>query len=223
MRSRRTTSLHEDKPKVAQLTDQRKIRYSQCTDYSSSMPGCNKPELVRCRICGSDKITKRGEVEFYLGYAWPIYDCDDCGCRFTLHDTSIYDLLYSEQSSCYSRYAVQAQTCKMLFDRGDLAGLRAALSEGFQVPLHHRRRSTVSRLAPVSWKLAAPAATSRHISFLLGGELPEWIYRRRRSRRQRRISATISCKQVILQLKHGRRTTSSFTSAPSDVWPIRSE
>lgn len=86
--------------------------------------------LLRCRICGSDNITKRGKVEFYIGYAWPIYDCDDCRCRFTLHDNTTYDLLYSEKSSCYSRYTGQAETCKRLFDRGDLAGLRAALSEG---------------------------------------------------------------------------------------------
>jgi SAM-dependent methyltransferase len=85
---------------------------------------------ARCRICGSDKITKRGEVEFYFGYARPVYDCNDCGCRFTRHDTSTYDLLYSEEGSCYSRYAEQAKTCKTLFDRGDLGGLRAALSVG---------------------------------------------------------------------------------------------
>lgn len=83
-----------------------------------------------CRICGSNRIRNRGDAEFYFGYAWPIYDCDDCGCRFTLHDNSAYDLLYSEQSSCYNRYTGQAETCKKLFDRGDLAGLRAALSEG---------------------------------------------------------------------------------------------
>src|SRR5262245_23674497 len=67
-----------------------------------------------CRICDSKKIIKRGEVEFYLDYAWPIYDCDDCGCRFTPHESSTYDLLYSERSSCYSRYTSQAQTCKTL-------------------------------------------------------------------------------------------------------------
>jgi len=86
--------------------------------------------LCQCRICGSLAFTKRGELEFYFGYSWPIYDCEDCGCRFTLHDTSAYDLLYSEQSSCYRRYTDQAETCKRLFDRGDLAGLRAALSVG---------------------------------------------------------------------------------------------
>jgi SAM-dependent methyltransferase len=86
--------------------------------------------LSKCRVCRSSHIFKRGEVEFYIGYALPIYDCDDCGCRFTLHDNSAYDLLYSEQSSCYSRYTGQAESCKKLFDQGDLAGLRAALSQG---------------------------------------------------------------------------------------------
>jgi SAM-dependent methyltransferase len=85
---------------------------------------------LRCRICASSAIIKRGEVEFYFGYAWPIYDCSDCGCRFTLHDSSAYDLLYSEQSSCYSRYTGQAETCKTLFDQGDRVGLRAELCHG---------------------------------------------------------------------------------------------
>jgi SAM-dependent methyltransferase len=86
--------------------------------------------LSRCRVCESPNIFKHGEVEFYFGYAWPIYDCEDCGCRFTRHDDAAYDLLYSEQSSCYSRYTTQAETCKRLFDRRDRAGLRAVLSEG---------------------------------------------------------------------------------------------
>jgi SAM-dependent methyltransferase len=86
--------------------------------------------LKDCRICGSSEITKQGEVEFYFDYEWPIYDCHACGCRFTLHDNSAYDLLYSEESSCYSRYTGQTKTCKRLFDQGDLAGLRAELSRG---------------------------------------------------------------------------------------------
>ena len=85
---------------------------------------------LRCRICGSNSIDSRGTVDFYFDYNWPIYDCEDCGCRFTSHDGSTYDLLYSERSSCYSRYSVQAEVCKILFDRGDRAGLRAELSKG---------------------------------------------------------------------------------------------
>src|SRR5262245_32859040 len=89
-----------------------------------------KNHLPLCRVCGSKRIRSRGCVKFYFDYSWPIYDCDDCGCRFTPHDSSTYDLLYSEQSSCYSRYTGQAERCKALFDRGDRAGLRAELSQG---------------------------------------------------------------------------------------------
>jgi SAM-dependent methyltransferase len=99
-------------------------------EICSGVSSVEKAALSHCRVCSSDKITTCGEVEFYFGYAWPIYDCDDCGCRFTLHDNSAYDLLYSEQSSCYNRYSAQAQACKVLFDRGDLIGLRTTLSDG---------------------------------------------------------------------------------------------
>lgn len=89
-----------------------------------------KTDCSHCRICGSNRIRNLGCVEFYFGYAWSIYDCDDCGCRFTPHDASAYDVLYSEQSSCYSRYSGQAAACKTPFDLGDWGGLRAELSRG---------------------------------------------------------------------------------------------
>jgi SAM-dependent methyltransferase len=86
-------------------------------------------DFSRCRICGSERIVKRGEVEFYFGYAWPIYDCSNCGCRFTPHEESIYDLLNSEPSSRYGVYIDQATSCKVHFDRGNLDELRAELSQ----------------------------------------------------------------------------------------------
>jgi SAM-dependent methyltransferase len=85
-------------------------------------------ECQQCRICGSSDIINRGNVEFYFEYEWPIFDCNQCGCRFTLHDESTYDLLYSEKSSCYNRYLGQADICKRLFELGDSEKLRAALS-----------------------------------------------------------------------------------------------
>ena len=123
--------------------------------------------LISCRICRSSAITKRGEVEFYFGYAWPIYDCSDCGCRFTLHDNSAYDLLYSEQSSCYSRYTSQAETCKRLFDRGDLAGLRSALSQGSK----YRFIIDVLDREPVETRILEIGSSRGHLTsyFILAG------------------------------------------------------
>jgi 2-polyprenyl-3-methyl-5-hydroxy-6-metoxy-1,4-benzoquinol methylase len=68
-------------------------------------------------------------VEFFAGYAMPIVDCHACGCRFSRHDGCVYERLHAEPNSCYSRYIGQAERCKMLFDRADLARLRAELSE----------------------------------------------------------------------------------------------
>lgn len=85
--------------------------------------------LSRCRVCGSAAITDRGSVEFHFGYDWPIYDCNVCGCRFTLHDSSAYELLYAEAGSCYNRYIGLAEATQAAFDRDDLPGLRAALAK----------------------------------------------------------------------------------------------
>jgi SAM-dependent methyltransferase len=88
-----------------------------------------KDIFSQCRICESKMIVKLGEVELYFGYALPIYDCNNCGCRFAPHDSSVYELLYSEQHSRYGHYIDYAQSCKALFDRCDLEGLRAKLSQ----------------------------------------------------------------------------------------------
>ena len=75
-----------------------------------------KDGILQCRICGSEMIVMRGEVELYCGYALPIYDCDDCGCRFAPHDSSVYELLYSEQNSRYGHYIDYARSCKTHFE-----------------------------------------------------------------------------------------------------------
>ena len=88
-----------------------------------------KDRVSQCRICGSEMIVKLGEVELYFGYALPIYDCNNCGCRFAPHDSTVYELLYSEQHSRYGHYTDYAESCKALFDRCDLEGLREKLSQ----------------------------------------------------------------------------------------------
>jgi len=83
---------------------------------------------MNCRICGSGRIGLAGIVEFFSGYAFPVFDCADCDCRFTWHDPSAYESFYAEARSCYRRYLDQAARCKALFDRDDLAALRAELA-----------------------------------------------------------------------------------------------
>jgi SAM-dependent methyltransferase len=84
---------------------------------------------TRCRICQSPEIVKAGEVEFFFGFDWPIWDCGQCGCRFTRHEDDAYDRLHSERGSCYARYRELATNCKKFFDNKDLAGLRRQLSQ----------------------------------------------------------------------------------------------
>jgi len=133
----------------------------------ASQRSAERKICLQCRICGSDRIVDHGHVEFYVGYAWPIYDCNDCGCRFTLHDSSTYDLLYSERSSCYSRYLGLAETCKTLFDRGDLAGLRAELSRG------SKYRFVIDQIdhEPVDSRILEIGSSRGHLTsyFILGG------------------------------------------------------
>ena len=80
---------------------------------------------MNCRICGSDLVTEVGEVEYFSGYAWKVMDCRSCGCRFTRHDNSVYDLLHlSGAISYYAEYRDLADKAKQFFDRRDLAGLQ---------------------------------------------------------------------------------------------------
>jgi SAM-dependent methyltransferase len=123
--------------------------------------------LLRCRICGSKETVRRGKVEFYVGYAWPIYDCEHCGCRFTHHDSSTYDFLYSEQRSRYWLYMDHAKSCKTLFDRGDLAGLRAELSRT------SKYQFIIDRIdrEPASARILEIGCSRGHLTsfFILGG------------------------------------------------------
>jgi len=84
---------------------------------------------MNCRICQSDQVQQVGTVEFYAGFNWPIWDCENCGCRFTQHEEAVYDRLHSEENSSYVRYRELATRCKEKFDQKDLEGLKDILSE----------------------------------------------------------------------------------------------
>lgn len=86
-------------------------------------------DLTQCRVCGSRNIAKAGSVEYYSGFAWPIYDCRECLCRFTKHDEYIYNTLHSEAGSCYNVYRGLLERCKKAFKDGDLGGLKRDLCQ----------------------------------------------------------------------------------------------
>jgi SAM-dependent methyltransferase len=82
---------------------------------------------MTCRICGSGSAEEIGEVEYYFGFAWPIYGCARCGCRFTRHDNSIHEWLHRQTGSSYVLYRELLEGCKRFFDVGDIDGLRNRL------------------------------------------------------------------------------------------------
>src|SRR5256885_3385295 len=83
----------------------------------------------KCRVCGSHDVFKAGIVEYYSGFAWPVYDCHECLCRFTKHDESIYDALHNEDGSCYNVYRGLLEGCTKAFREHNLEALKRKLSQ----------------------------------------------------------------------------------------------
>jgi SAM-dependent methyltransferase len=99
---------------------------AQIICLGATQPTTNK---MTCRICGSGNAQEIGEVEYYFRFAWPIYDCARCGCRFTKHDESIYDWLHEQPESIYALYRKLADRARQLFEKRNLQGLRNELSQ----------------------------------------------------------------------------------------------
>jgi SAM-dependent methyltransferase len=82
-----------------------------------------------CRVCGSKQVQIAGVVEYFVGYAWTIFDCRACGCRYTRHESSVYNTLHQSGAlTYYDEYRELASRAKVHFDCGDAVGLRAFLS-----------------------------------------------------------------------------------------------
>ena len=89
-----------------------------------------RPVETVCRVCGSAAARTAGVVEYFIGYAWPVFDCDACGCRFSPHDNAVYDRLHESGAiSYYGHYREMTAAAKQFLDRGDLDGLRRYLSQ----------------------------------------------------------------------------------------------
>jgi 2-polyprenyl-3-methyl-5-hydroxy-6-metoxy-1,4-benzoquinol methylase len=85
---------------------------------------------TKCRVCSTSAPRLLGEVEYFSGFAWQIRECSTCGCRFTQHETSIYDKLHASGAiSYYSDYKDLAAECAVLFNNKDASGLRELLCQ----------------------------------------------------------------------------------------------
>lgn len=84
---------------------------------------------MKCRVCASPVVTKVGSAQYYRGVDCDFYDCGGCGCRFAKHDRLGCETLHSERESYYGSYRELASKCSVLFDAGDLRGLKEELSQ----------------------------------------------------------------------------------------------
>jgi 2-polyprenyl-3-methyl-5-hydroxy-6-metoxy-1,4-benzoquinol methylase len=136
---------------------------------TSTKPQGNARHLADhfCRICQSPEIVAAGEVEYYSGFAWPIYDCAGCGCRFTSHDESIYNWLHQQPRSVYGVYRDLAETARQLFEKGDVQGLKEHLS---QTPKYKFVIDSIERLPRTSRLLEIGCSRGQLTSyFILAG------------------------------------------------------
>jgi SAM-dependent methyltransferase len=81
-----------------------------------------------CKVCGSERASVVGEIEYYTGFKYEVYDCQSCKSRFTRQYDEIYNKLHGSLSSCYGMQKEIASRAKKFFDAKDLPGLRAELS-----------------------------------------------------------------------------------------------
>ena len=82
-----------------------------------------------CRICHAAEAAWVETVEYIAGYAWDVFECRACGCRFTRHDDATYELMHQTGViSYYSDYKGFARICQEYFSCGDKQKLRAFLA-----------------------------------------------------------------------------------------------
>ncbi len=86
------------------------------------------PPGATCRICASSRVAHLGRVEYLEGFGAAVFDCAECGCRFTSHDATVHERLHRGRTlSYYDEYDRLAARCQPLFAAGDADGLKREL------------------------------------------------------------------------------------------------
>jgi hypothetical protein len=70
-----------------------------------------------------------GVAEYVRDYAWQVFDCVQCGCRFTRHDAAVYDLMHrSGMLPYYADYREMGERARSAFESRDKERLRQLLT-----------------------------------------------------------------------------------------------
>lgn len=73
-----------------------------------------------CRICSSEKVFEVGSFRPYLDRAFVVYDCSECGCRFTETDECVYEKMHSSAPSVYCSHRYAEDNASKNFKNGPL-------------------------------------------------------------------------------------------------------
>lgn len=78
--------------------------------------------IKECRVCGGKLVSDGFTFQPYSDFETTVYDCYECGCRFTNRDEHTYEQLHSAASS-YSTHRDLKSKASVFFESGDILGL----------------------------------------------------------------------------------------------------
>lgn len=85
---------------------------------------------MKCRICDHPETTLVENVQFYVDFSAPVFDCPSCGSRFAESQPALYETFHANGAHYYAtRMRAWTDTAKELFDRKDVEGLRRQVGQ----------------------------------------------------------------------------------------------
>ena len=83
---------------------------------------------MRCPACHTPVSTPGSNFRPYADYECVVYDCAECGSRFTAHHESMHERLHASPGSSYQSQRQLGQAAATWFAVGDVASLRRILA-----------------------------------------------------------------------------------------------
>jgi len=78
------------------------------------------PTVKVCRICSSSEVIRVGSYRPYLDLEFVVFDCAECGCRFTRGDESVYEKMHWSKHSPYCSHIYAADKAWEYFEKGPI-------------------------------------------------------------------------------------------------------